>query len=64
MPLLLLILLAGVMAYFVWRNRTSALRRTCRWRQQRSQGRWHCQYCGAVQMGREAPRICRNPDLN
>ena len=61
MPLLLLILLAGVMAYFLWRSRTSSLSRNCRWRQQKAQGRWHCAYCGAVEEGDAAPRICRAP---
>jgi hypothetical protein len=61
MPLLLLILLAGVMAYFVWRSRTSSLSRNCRWRQQKAQDRWQCLYCGALQEGGGTPRACRNP---
>ena len=61
MPVLLLLLLAGVLAYFLWRRRSTSLTRNCRWRQQRAQARWRCLYCGAVQEGEAAPVICRNP---
>ncbi|MDE4174746.1 hypothetical protein PXK01_11315 [Phaeobacter sp. PT47_59] len=61
MPILLLILLAGVLAYFIWRNRTSTLTRHCRWRAERSKGQWRCTSCGAVQPGEAQPRHCLNP---
>lgn len=61
MPLLLLILLTGVFGYFLWRRCTSGLTRNCRWRQARAQAQWRCSYCGAVEPGEAAPRICRNP---
>jgi len=58
MPILLLILAAGVFAYFVWRSRTSSLTRDCRWRQHRKEGYWACAYCGAQHQGAEAPTTC------
>ncbi|WP_291730032.1 hypothetical protein [Leisingera sp. F5] len=61
MPLLLLLLLAGVFGYFLWRRSATGLTRNCRWRQQRAKGQWFCSYCGAVAPGGEAPRFCRNP---
>lgn len=61
MPVLLLILLAAVLAYLLWRRRTTSLTRNCRWRQQRAQGQWRCLYCGAVETGGAAPTVCRNP---
>ncbi|MEZ0466405.1 hypothetical protein [Phaeobacter sp. SYSU ZJ3003] len=61
MPILLLILLAGVFAYFIWRHTTSSLTRNCRWRAERSKGQWRCTFCGAVQQGDAAPRQCLNP---
>ena len=48
MPILLLILLAGVFAYFIWRHTTSSLTRNCRWRAERSKGQWRCTFCGAA----------------
>jgi hypothetical protein len=60
MPVLILILLLAVLAYFIWRARTSSLSRNCRWRQEKARGQWRCAYCGAVEPGAEAPRICRN----
>lgn len=61
MPVLLLLLLAGVFAYFLWRRHATSLTRNCRWRQQRAQGQWRCSYCGAAEPGEAAPRICRDP---
>lgn len=58
MPVLILLLLVGVFGYFVWRRKTSTLTRHCRWRQQRSKGQWHCQNCGALQLGLAEPRDC------
>jgi hypothetical protein len=48
-PILLLILLAGVLAYLVWRWRTTTLTRACRWRLDRTggPGHWRCAACGA-----------------
>jgi len=48
MPILLLLLLMGVFAYFIYRRKTTSLTRDCRWRQERSQNRWRCNNCGAV----------------
>ncbi|MGR3622774.1 hypothetical protein [Pseudophaeobacter sp.] len=58
MPILILLLLTGVFAYFIWRRMTSTLTRACRWRQERSQDRWRCGNCGALQPGRAEPRDC------
>ncbi|WP_085822901.1 hypothetical protein [Ruegeria meonggei] len=60
MPVLLLLLLVGVFAYFAWRARTSSLTRDCRWRQHRKEGFWTCTYCGAQQKGEDAPTQCLN----
>ena len=61
MPVLLLILLAGVLAYFLWRRSATSLTRDCRWRRERVRAQWRCSFCGAVEQGEETPRICRNP---
>ena len=58
MPILIVFLLTGVFGYFIWRRMTGTLSRDCRWRQQRSQHRWQCSNCGAVQPGEAAPRHC------
>lgn len=58
MPLLLVILLIGVFAYFLWRRKTSTLSRNCRWRHSRTEGVWRCAYCGASRDGADAPRFC------
>lgn len=58
MPLFLLILALGVLAYFIWRARTSSLTRDCRWRQNRTEGTWTCAFCGAKQVGEATPRHC------
>jgi hypothetical protein len=48
MPILLLVLLLGVLAYLYWRRRTTTLTRNCRWRADRTQGAgcYHCVSCG------------------
>jgi len=51
MPILLLLLLLGVLAYFLWRHKTSNLSRTCRWREERKNGCWRCASCGATSDG-------------
>ncbi|MFW8635803.1 hypothetical protein [Cribrihabitans pelagius] len=61
MPVLLLLLLAGVLAYLFWRRRTTSLTRHCRWRQELAQAQWRCSACGAVEPGTAPPRICRKP---
>ncbi|TMV10204.1 hypothetical protein FGK63_03845 [Ruegeria sediminis] len=58
MPVLLVALALGVLAYFVWRSRTSNLTRNCRWRLHRSAGVWRCAFCGAEQPGEAEPRRC------
>ncbi|TDK42280.1 hypothetical protein [Antarcticimicrobium luteum] len=60
MPVLLLILLAGVLAYFIWRHRSSSLSRDCRWRQDRARGVWRCAACGGEipGTGHGPPRLC------
>lgn len=61
MPVFLLLLLIGVVAYLWWRHRTTTLTRDCRWRQDRARGIWHCAYCGAEKAGADAPRDCLRP---
>lgn len=58
MPLLLIFLLVGVLAYLYWRRRTTTLTRNCRWRQDRARGLWRCAYCGAELQQQDAPRDC------
>jgi len=62
MPILLLLLAAGVFVYFFWRARRSSLTRDCRWRQRRSEGGWACAYCGATSAGLDMPKLCLRPD--
>jgi hypothetical protein len=65
MPVLLLILFIGVMLYFYWRHKSSALSRNCRWREDRSKDRdgqrsYNCTYCGEtliLPIG-EVPKHC------
>ena len=47
MPLLLLILALGTLAYLYWRWRTTTLTRDCRWRMHRAEKLWRCAFCGA-----------------
>lgn len=48
MPLLLLMLLVGVIAYLYWQRRSTTLTRNCRWRAEHSagEGQYHCVSCG------------------
>lgn len=49
MPLLLLLLLAGVLLFAWASRRNSTLTRACRWRLDRARGagHWRCAACGA-----------------
>lgn len=63
MPVLLLLLLAGVLAYLWINRRGTTLTRDCRWRQDRStgdEGRFSCAFCGArVTLPKgKTPRVC------
>ena len=58
MFVILLILLVGVVIYFLWRHQPTTLTRNCRWRQDRGRGVWRCAYCGAETVGDRAPRDC------
>ncbi|MQY42322.1 hypothetical protein GG681_06685 [Epibacterium sp. SM1969] len=61
MPVILLFLLLGVLAYLYWKRRTSNLTRNCRWRQRKAQGDYVCAYCGGTSV--ELPRHCvHSPD--
>ncbi|MFD3190932.1 hypothetical protein ACFMPD_11735 [Sedimentitalea sp. HM32M-2] len=62
MPVLLLVLLLGVLAYLYWKHRTSTLSRNCRWRADRTEGgdAYRCVSCGGrtrTEDGRP-PRYC------
>jgi hypothetical protein len=64
-PVLLLVLLLGTLAWLWWRWRTTTLTRDCRWRLDRAAGpgHWRCAACGAetdLAPGRE-PRDCLRP---
>lgn len=61
MPLLLLVLLAGVLLYLWLARRGTTLTRACRWRLDRTRGPEHyrCAACGAEAEGR--PRDCLRP---
>jgi len=61
MPVLGLLLLAGVLVYLWLTRRNSTLTRACRWRQQRALGQWRCAACGAVAQGPVEPRHCLRP---
>ena len=58
MPILLLALLLGVLAYLYWRRRTTTLTRDCRWRQDRAAGDWVCAASGERAMSQDAPTFC------
>ena len=61
MPVLLLLLLLGVVAYFIWRARTTTLTRDCRWRRVSAKGDWRCAFCGAARQSDRAPTDCHKP---
>jgi hypothetical protein len=63
MPVLLLLLLLGVVAYFIWRARTTTLTRDCRWRRVSAQGAWRCAYCGATCESAQTPVDCLKPPV-
>lgn len=65
MPVLLVVLLVGVLAYMWIARRGSTLTRDCRWRMDRAAGpeAWRCAACGAtvvVQAGKR-PKDCLRP---
>ncbi|KUP94380.1 hypothetical protein TRIHO_06990 [Tritonibacter horizontis] len=59
MPVLLILLLLGTLAYLYWRRKTTTLTRACRWRQDRPAGGWRCAFCGAVETGQAQPKRCK-----
>ena len=65
MPILLILLAAGVFGWMWFARRGSTLTRTCRWRLDRSVGPGHyaCSACGAVCDVAEGkvPRDCLRP---
>lgn len=65
MPILILILVAGVFLYLWLSRRTSTLTRACRWRMDRATGPdvWRCAACGAVTTvpAGKRPRDCLRP---
>lgn len=60
MPLLLIVLLLGVLAFGWWRWRYTSLSRLCRWRQDRAAGDWACAACGKRTRteGNRVPTVC------
>jgi LSD1 subclass zinc finger protein len=66
-PLLLILLGLGVLAYLWWRWRRTTLTRECRWRLDRTKGagHWRCAACGAVAdlAPGEEPKRCLGPRL-
>lgn len=63
MPVLMLLLLVGVLAYMWVARRGSTLTRMCRWREDRRAGLWRCAACGAetVVAGGRRPKDCLRP---
>lgn len=59
MPVILIVLLFGVVAYLYWKRTTTTLTRNCRWRENRRDGSWACVYCGASVEGGTAPKECK-----
>ncbi|MBC2834277.1 hypothetical protein [Paragemmobacter straminiformis] len=65
MPLLLLFLLLGTLAYMWLARRNATLTRHCRWRLDRTTGptAWRCAACGAETTAPQgkSPRDCLRP---
>ncbi|HKK97328.1 MAG TPA: hypothetical protein VJ928_04050 [Marivita sp.] len=62
MPIFLILLLLGVLAYLYWKRTATTLTRNCRWRRV-APGQWWCAYCGAEDQSEDAPLRClRLPD--
>lgn len=57
MPILLILLLFGVLAYLYWRRKTTTLTRECRWRRT-APGQWRCAFCGAEMASEASPVVC------
>lgn len=62
MPVFLLLLLLGVLAYLWWRWRMTTLTRDCRWREDRTRRVWRCAFCGA-ETGEGPPTRCLRGNL-
>ncbi len=58
MPLLALLLVAGVFGFLWYQRRTTTLTRNCRWRLGKVGAIWRCAYCGATQPGLDEPKDC------
>ena len=61
MPVLLILLFLGVLAYLYWRRKTTTLTRDCRWRRT-AQGEWRCAFCGAETSSENSPVLCLRRD--
>lgn len=65
MPILLLLLLVGTLAYMWFARRNATLTRQCRWRLDRTAGptTWRCAACGAETTAKAgtSPRDCLRP---
>ncbi len=57
MPIFLILLLLGVLAYLYWQHKTTTLTRECRWRRT-AQGAWRCVACGAEMESEDSPVVC------
>lgn len=60
MPVLLIALLLGVLAYLWWKRTRTTLTRDCRWRQTEP-GHWRCAFCGAEMDSEASPLRCLRP---
>ena len=58
MPVLLLFLVLGVLAFLWYRRATTTLTRDCRWRQDKARKIWRCAFCGAQKDGEDEPKDC------
>jgi Tfp pilus assembly protein PilV len=57
MPIFLILLLLGVLAYLYWQHKTTTLTRECRWRRT-AQDAWRCAACGAEMESESNPTVC------